>query len=648
MERRAIAYETYKDKVLGCWLGKFIGGTIGAPTEGHKTLMEVTEDNCWPSEIAPNDDLDIQVCWLEVLEDCGPFIDSDDLIQGWQERCWYNFAEYGCFLYNVQRGIMPPLSGTYNNTFYGESMGCPIRAEIWGAVSPGNPALAAEYARMDGQLDHTGDSVYAEQFLAACTAEAFVGDDLGQAIATGATFVPPDSDMGQVIAAVPAICARHATWQGARREIIRRWGHRDCTSVLVNQAFALMALHLAGPDFLAAVLMAANCGWDTDCTAATVGALIGTVLGAKALPKKLVSKVGSRLNCDIAVRHRTATLRDFAEDTCRVGVEVTTARSPGIRIDGAPALSIRGPRRAAIEIAASHPEEPVLTRDGQAVVDLQLSNHSIYRVNGTLSIEAPDGLTASPDSVPITLPTRESGRVRVSITASRDAPVLWDRNVFRATFRPQRGSDEWSCRFGLVGARQWEVYGPYFDIHDTRQSDECPFHNDRVMKNPSLVPGCGGALCHNYVRLDRAYLDEVALSAGPLADEEPFLVERGEDHLDAEHLGGFTGEACYYLVRTIVAREPLPATLCIGSTGPFAVWLNGTEVHRHDAVQPWSQFGFWIPVSLLEGRNRLVLKAIRLTDAFRVSTCFIKPDVPGDKTRGVSFIMDCFGEWLGG
>ena len=43
---------------------------------------------------------------------------TDDLAEFWQDRCWYNFAEYGVFLNNVQRGIRPPLSGTWNNRFF--------------------------------------------------------------------------------------------------------------------------------------------------------------------------------------------------------------------------------------------------------------------------------------------------------------------------------------------------------------------------------------------------------------------------------------------------------------------------------------------------------------------------------------------------
>jgi hypothetical protein len=34
-----ISYKQYLDKVNGCWLGKSIAGTIGAPLEGRKELF---------------------------------------------------------------------------------------------------------------------------------------------------------------------------------------------------------------------------------------------------------------------------------------------------------------------------------------------------------------------------------------------------------------------------------------------------------------------------------------------------------------------------------------------------------------------------------------------------------------------------------
>ena len=183
--KHQINYNDYLEKIYAGWMGKSIGGTIGAPMENHKVRMNFTHDELWPKTIMPNDDLDLQIVWLEALQELGIWLESDDLAKFWQGRSWYNFCEYGVFLNNFQRGIHPPLSGTWNNRFYFESEGCPIRSEIWGLVCPGNPVLAADYARKDAQLDHGGASVLCEMFLAAAEAAAFFDNDLDRVLDTG-------------------------------------------------------------------------------------------------------------------------------------------------------------------------------------------------------------------------------------------------------------------------------------------------------------------------------------------------------------------------------------------------------------------------------------------------------------------------------
>ena len=54
--------EEYRDKLLGCFLGKNIGGTLGAPFEWKRQVNQVS---FYTQELdgnpLPNDDLDIQL-----------------------------------------------------------------------------------------------------------------------------------------------------------------------------------------------------------------------------------------------------------------------------------------------------------------------------------------------------------------------------------------------------------------------------------------------------------------------------------------------------------------------------------------------------------------------------------------------------------
>ena len=161
MDMRKIEYKEFLDKVHGCWYGKCLGGAAGAPVEGIKKIIEIDDFTEIYNPDLPNDDLDLQLLWLDVLENKGTIINSCDLADAWVEKCWYPFSEYGYFLKNYMRGIKPPYSGIINNSFFREGMGCPIRSEIWGVISVGNPKLAAEYAYMDAILDHADNSVWA-------------------------------------------------------------------------------------------------------------------------------------------------------------------------------------------------------------------------------------------------------------------------------------------------------------------------------------------------------------------------------------------------------------------------------------------------------------------------------------------------------
>lgn len=54
-------YNTFKDKVYACWVGKNIGGTMGMPYEGIKDMVDIKGFVTKPGEVLPNDDLDLQL-----------------------------------------------------------------------------------------------------------------------------------------------------------------------------------------------------------------------------------------------------------------------------------------------------------------------------------------------------------------------------------------------------------------------------------------------------------------------------------------------------------------------------------------------------------------------------------------------------------
>ena len=90
---KTLDYQHYLDKVYGAFLGKTVVGTMGAPFEGVKMPLELPFRREMIDTMLPNDDLDLQVLWLDVVEKYGADFTSYDLqkrfclFQHLLERC---------------------------------------------------------------------------------------------------------------------------------------------------------------------------------------------------------------------------------------------------------------------------------------------------------------------------------------------------------------------------------------------------------------------------------------------------------------------------------------------------------------------------------------------------------------------------------
>ena len=159
-------FKNYCSKVKGCYLGKTIGGTLGAPFECYRGVYEIDDFMQDVSMPVPNDDVDLQLVWLAAAEREGRNIDSHVLAEYWETYVSASFSEYGTGKNNFRMGILPPLSGFMRNENH-NSNGAWIRTEIWACLCAGNPALAANYAYYDSCVDHSDEGVYAAVFMAA-------------------------------------------------------------------------------------------------------------------------------------------------------------------------------------------------------------------------------------------------------------------------------------------------------------------------------------------------------------------------------------------------------------------------------------------------------------------------------------------------
>jgi len=256
-------------------------------------LLDLTYYNPVPTSVLPNDDFDIQLLFLEAVEGAGGLVDTHFLAKAWSERMLFPYDEYGVATYNLKRGLLPPVSGSFDNPFK-NCMGCPIRSELWALLAPGKPWRAAYFAMQDGMIDHGAESIAAEMFFAALESLAFGGEpDFRVLIKEALNCIDPATDTAKAVGYI-LDNSRAMDWQRLREEVLIRFGHPNFTEAPQNIAFTLFGLLYYPDDFEKALLCTTNCGYDTDCTAATIGAIWGLVKGP-GFPERWLKPIGDRM-----------------------------------------------------------------------------------------------------------------------------------------------------------------------------------------------------------------------------------------------------------------------------------------------------------------------------------------------------------------
>lgn len=293
----AINLEEYKDKVSGCWIGKNIGGTLGAPFEGKREMQNVefyTQNlNGNPS---PNDDLDLQLIWLFAAEKHGLYNLSERLLgEYWMESIIGPWNEYGVCRANIRNGFYPPLSGSCNNNKWKNSNGAWIRSEIWACLFPGEPDNAVQFAYMDACADHCGDGIYAEVFTAALEAAAFIVNDIRKLIDIGLSKIPATSRIARSVKLACELYDKKTAFKDARNAIVKDSEDLGWFQAPGNIGFMVLGLLYGEGDFGKSICLAVNCGDDTDCTGATVGSILGIMKGRSGIPSKWIEPIGESI-----------------------------------------------------------------------------------------------------------------------------------------------------------------------------------------------------------------------------------------------------------------------------------------------------------------------------------------------------------------
>ncbi len=414
----------FRDKIYGCWTGKNIGGTLGAPFEGNEAMNSVEfYEQQLSGEPAPNDDLDLQLVWLLAAEERGVYNLSPRVLgEYWLNHITAPWNEYSVCRMNIACGLYPPLSGSCNNEQWKWSNGAWIRSEIWACLFPGNPDEAIKFAYMDACADHTSEGIYAEMFTAALESAAFVVSDLQQLINISLNKVPEQSRIARAVRLVCEYYEAGRDYRETRAAVLKANEDLGFFQAPANIGFLVIGLLYGEGDFGKTICRAVNCGDDTDCTAATAGAIMGIILGRSGIPEKWIAPIGESIRtiaidalateCPATISELTdrvirladtvrvlnPALDDFTSDTMTEG-KLLVLTSPKV----AELIWARSPYTLTFELPygildIEYVENPVIQEGYPKKLRLRLRRSSVEDAMVFLKWRLPQGWSAVPNS----------------------------------------------------------------------------------------------------------------------------------------------------------------------------------------------------------------------------------------------------------
>lgn len=319
------------NKIYGAWLGRCIGCLLGKPFEGWtkekivsflkdtnnypiknyassnipekiKKQYKINEKSAWINNVncfPEDDDINYTLINLKVFETYGENFTSVDIMNSWL----YNLPFY--HLYTAERvayknfinNILPPQSAYYRNPFR-EWIGAQIRADFWGYVCLGNPEKAAEFAFRDASVSHIKNGIYSAMFVASVISVSAFTSDLNEIIAVGLSQIPQKSRIYEKINHVLEWKKEAISYTQVIQRIHNLYNetnlHHWCHTI-PNTMIVVTALIYGETDFEKSIGIAVEAGFDTDCNAATVGSIIGMIIGARKINPKWYSTLNNTI-----------------------------------------------------------------------------------------------------------------------------------------------------------------------------------------------------------------------------------------------------------------------------------------------------------------------------------------------------------------
>jgi hypothetical protein len=290
----------YLDRVQAIWTAQMIAQITGVRFEHQPaSTLPVTAMTHLPGYAPVDDDYYYEMVAVRAFEKYGIGLTVEQLGQQWLENNAGSWGSSEQALLLLKRGIKPPDTGhpRYNKLWW--TIGPQFSSDVYGALTPGMPNVAAALARNLGHINGYAEGTDGAVFVSGMISLAFVEKDTHSIVRKAASLIHPDSPYRQCLNMVITLAESGHTAEQIFRAVDERWGieYPATNNAVVNGGIVATTVWFGDGDFNKTLQLAVHAAdfADTDCNAANSESVVAAMHGMKALPSEPVAELHDRI-----------------------------------------------------------------------------------------------------------------------------------------------------------------------------------------------------------------------------------------------------------------------------------------------------------------------------------------------------------------
>lgn len=298
-----LSHAEYEDKVHAVWMAQIIAATMGFQFE-HKTASTVWIDTL-PKVLkyaSVDDDWYYEMVAIRAFEKYGVNLTVQQLGKQWMENACGTWGSSEQARLLMAQGIDPAEAGNprYNKLWF--TIGAQFSADVYGALAPGMPNVAAKMAREYGHINGYAEGADGAVFIAGMVSLGFSETDPKTIVRKAAKLISPKSPYRKCIDMVIAMADEGKPAEEIFNAVEDRWHieYPATNNAVANGGIVATSLWFGNGDFLKTINLAFGAAdfTDADCNAANAAAVIGAMHGTKGIPGQLIKKLNDRIKGD--------------------------------------------------------------------------------------------------------------------------------------------------------------------------------------------------------------------------------------------------------------------------------------------------------------------------------------------------------------